>query len=96
MNPMNKHHHGTSISRPLAKFGSASVMLCSALLVSGCGGGSSVVSPETESVTTPPFSANWWLPDDVAFVEELPHTATGKVSKARLRERFKDYELPTA
>ena len=40
--------------------------------------------------------AKWWLPDDVVFVEELPHTATGKISKARLRERFKDYELPTA
>jgi fatty-acyl-CoA synthase len=40
--------------------------------------------------------AKWWLPDDVVFVEDLPHTATGKVSKARLRERFKDYKLPTA
>ncbi len=38
--------------------------------------------------------AKWWLPDDVVFVEELPHTATGKVSKARLREQFKDYRLP--
>ena len=34
--------------------------------------------------------AKWWLPDDVVFVDELPHTATGKVSKATLRERFKD------
>ena len=40
--------------------------------------------------------AKWWLPDDVVFVEDLPHTATGKISKARLRERFKDYRLPTA
>jgi fatty-acyl-CoA synthase len=40
--------------------------------------------------------AKWWLPDDVVFVDELPHTATGKVSKAQLRERFKDYRLPTA
>jgi fatty-acyl-CoA synthase len=32
----------------------------------------------------------------VVFVEDLPHTATGKISKARLRERFKDYRLPTA
>lgn len=39
--------------------------------------------------------AKWWLPDDVAFVDELPHTATGKVSKAKLRERFKDHQLPT-
>ncbi len=39
--------------------------------------------------------ANWWMPDDFAFVEELPHTATGKVSKLKLRERFKDHVLPT-
>ena len=38
----------------------------------------------------------WWLPDDVVFVEELPHTATGKVQKATLRQQFKDYKLPTA
>jgi len=35
--------------------------------------------------------ANWWLPDDVAFVDEIPHTATGKIQKTLLRERFKDY-----
>ena len=40
--------------------------------------------------------AKWWLPDDVVFVDELPHTATGKLSKLTLRERFKDYRLPTA
>jgi fatty-acyl-CoA synthase len=40
--------------------------------------------------------AKWWLPDDVVFVDELPHTATGKLSKRTLRERFKDYRLPTA
>jgi fatty-acyl-CoA synthase len=39
--------------------------------------------------------ASWWLPDDVVFVDELPHTATGKVQKASLRETFKDYRLPT-
>ena len=38
--------------------------------------------------------ARWWLPDDVAFVEELPHTATGKLQKLRLREMFRDYRLP--
>ena len=32
--------------------------------------------------------AKWWMPDDVAFVDELPHTATGKVSKKTLRERY--------
>jgi fatty-acyl-CoA synthase len=40
--------------------------------------------------------AKWWLPDDVTFVEEIPHTATGKIQKTVLRERFKDYRLPTA
>jgi 3-(methylthio)propionyl---CoA ligase len=40
--------------------------------------------------------ANWWMPDDVAFVEEIPHTATGKIQKITLREQFKDYRLPGA
>jgi fatty-acyl-CoA synthase len=40
--------------------------------------------------------AKWWMPDDVAFVSEIPHTATGKIQKITLREQFKDYELPTA
>jgi fatty-acyl-CoA synthase len=34
--------------------------------------------------------AKWWLPDEVVFVDEIPHTATGKVQKATLRERFAD------
>ena len=38
--------------------------------------------------------AKWWLPDDVVFVDELPHTATGKIAKARLREQLKDHRLP--
>jgi len=40
--------------------------------------------------------AKWWLPDDVQFVDAIPHTATGKILKTRLREDFKDYKLPTA
>jgi acyl-CoA synthetase (AMP-forming)/AMP-acid ligase II len=40
--------------------------------------------------------AKWWIPDDVAFVEEIPHTATGKIQKLTLRQQFKDYRLPTA
>ena len=40
--------------------------------------------------------AKWWLPDDVQFVEAIPHTATGKILKTKLRETFKDYKLPTA
>ena len=39
--------------------------------------------------------AAWWLPDDVVFVDELPHTATGKIQKSRLRDMFKDHPLPT-
>ena len=40
--------------------------------------------------------AKWWMPDDVAFVDEIPHTATGKIQKLTLREQFADYTLPTA
>jgi fatty-acyl-CoA synthase len=39
--------------------------------------------------------AKWWMPDDVAFVDEIPHTATGKIQKTTLREQFRDYRLPT-
>ncbi|WP_374763728.1 long-chain fatty acid--CoA ligase [Yunchengibacter salinarum] len=39
--------------------------------------------------------AKWWLPDDMAIVEEIPHTATGKISKKDLRDQFRDYVLPT-
>jgi fatty-acyl-CoA synthase len=40
--------------------------------------------------------AKWWMPDDVAFVAEIPHTATGKIQKTALRVQFKDYALPSA
>ena len=40
--------------------------------------------------------ANGQIPDDVAFVDDLPHTATGKLHKLRLRERFKAHRLPDA
>jgi fatty-acyl-CoA synthase len=39
--------------------------------------------------------AKWWYPDDVVFVDEIPHTATGKVKKVELRKQFANYELPT-
>ncbi len=38
--------------------------------------------------------AKWMIPDDVVFVAELPHTATGKLSKLTLRQQMKDYKLP--
>ena len=40
--------------------------------------------------------AKWWMPDDIVFVDEMPHGATGKVNKRQLREQFKDYVLPSA
>jgi fatty-acyl-CoA synthase len=39
--------------------------------------------------------AKWWLPDDVAFVDEIPKTSVGKFSKKDLRGKFEGYELPT-
>jgi len=39
-------------------------------------------------------TAKWWMPDDVVFVDEIPHTATGKIQKITLRQQFKDYRLP--
>jgi len=40
--------------------------------------------------------AKWWMPDDVVFLEALPHTATGKLLKTKLRDEFKNHKLPTA
>jgi acyl-CoA synthetase (AMP-forming)/AMP-acid ligase II len=37
--------------------------------------------------------AKWWMPDDVVFVDEIPHTATGKIQKMELRKQFKDFEF---
>jgi fatty-acyl-CoA synthase len=37
--------------------------------------------------------AKWWIPDDVVFVEKIPLTASGKISKVELRQQFKDYRL---
>ena len=40
--------------------------------------------------------AKWWMPDDVIFVDDIPHTATGKIQKTVLRERHGRHRLPTA
>nr|WP_297350295.1 3-(methylthio)propionyl-CoA ligase [uncultured Caldimonas sp.] len=40
--------------------------------------------------------AKWQVPDDVVFVDEIPHTATGKIQKLKLREQFAEHRLPTA
>ena len=55
-------------------------------------------SPKTDDVLEflKPRIAKWWMPDDVQVVKEIPHTATGKINKLKLRETFKDYKLPTA
>jgi fatty-acyl-CoA synthase len=39
--------------------------------------------------------AKWWMPDDVLFVDELPHGATGKLLKTKLRELYGNHRLPT-
>ncbi len=36
--------------------------------------------------------AKWWLPDDVVFTDDMPHTATGKILKTELRTRYKDFK----
>ena len=56
----------------------------------------STLDRETLLAFLKPSVASWWLPDDVVFVPEMPMTATGKIHKLRLRERFRDYRLPTA
>lgn len=62
-----------------------------------------IVPNEGESVTKEDMLkylegkiAKWWMPDDVVTVEEIPHTATGKIQKLALRQRFQSYKLPTA
>jgi len=40
--------------------------------------------------------AKWWMPDDVLFVDELPHGATGKLLKTRLRELYGDHQFRSA
>ena len=40
--------------------------------------------------------AKWWVPEDCVFVEEIPHTAAGKISKLTLRQRFKGYSGPAS
>jgi fatty-acyl-CoA synthase len=37
--------------------------------------------------------AKWWMPNAVAFVDEIPHTATGKIQKTELRKQFADYRF---
>ena len=56
----------------------------------------STVSPAEIAKHLSGHVAKWWLPDEIVFVDELPHTATGKLLKTALRERFKDHVLSAA
>jgi fatty-acyl-CoA synthase len=40
--------------------------------------------------------AKWWLPDEIHFVDSLPHTATGKLLKTAIRTQYKDFKLAAA
>nr|WP_232307153.1 long-chain fatty acid--CoA ligase [Sphingomonas sp. Y57] len=40
-----------------------------------------------------PRVAKWWLPDDIVVVDEMPYTATGKIRKNELRDRYADHLL---
>ena len=37
--------------------------------------------------------AKWWMPNDIAFVDEIPHTATGKIHKLALRKQFENHQF---
>ncbi len=53
----------------------------------------SMVTPDEINTHLSGHVAKWWLPDDIVFVDSLPHTATGKLLKTALRAQFKDYKL---
>ncbi|MBD2836470.1 long-chain-fatty-acid--CoA ligase [Pseudomonas sp. JM0905a] len=54
------------------------------------------VSREDILAQYPGKVAKFCIPDDVVFVDEIPHTATGKISKVQLREQLREYRWPTA
>ncbi len=53
--------------------------------------GEQLSAEELRDFLAPRF-AKWWLPDAIVFVDEIPRTSTGKFMKAKLRERFKDWQ----
>ena len=53
----------------------------------------SAVTPAEITAHLSNHVAKWWLPDEIVFVDELPHTATGKLLKTELRARFKGRAL---
>ncbi|HZU72141.1 MAG TPA: long-chain fatty acid--CoA ligase [Acidimicrobiales bacterium] len=56
-------------------------------------GGEELTKEELMSFLEPRV-AKWWLPDDIAFIDEVPKTSVGKFSKKDLRDRFAGYQLP--
>jgi fatty-acyl-CoA synthase len=56
----------------------------------------SPVTPEEIQAHLARHVAKWWLPDEIHFVDELPHTATGKLLKTAIREQYRDYKLVAA
>jgi fatty-acyl-CoA synthase len=56
----------------------------------------STVTPDEIQVHLARHVAKWWLPDEIHFVDELPHTATGKLLKTAIREKYKDFKLAAA
>ncbi len=54
------------------------------------------VTPEAVLQHLANHVAKWWLPDEILFVDSLPHTATGKLLKTALREQYKSHKLPSA
>jgi fatty-acyl-CoA synthase len=56
----------------------------------------SEVTPEAIRAHLEKHVAKWWLPDEIHFVDALPHTATGKLLKTAIREQYKDFKLAAA
>jgi fatty-acyl-CoA synthase len=56
----------------------------------------SAVTPHEINQHLTQHVAKWWLPDEILFVDDLPHTATGKLLKTVLREQYKEYRLTSA
>jgi fatty-acyl-CoA synthase len=49
-----------------------------------------------EFLARQPNMTSMGMPDDIVFIDEIPRTSVGKFSKRALRDRFADYQLPTA
>lgn len=56
----------------------------------------SAVTPEAIQAHLEQHVAKWWLPDEIHFVDSLPHTATGKLLKTAIRAQYKDFKLAAA